>query len=286
MKPAPSSPDHLNTSPIYNSNIDRTVDNQSRKIPRSKKILAEKNPVNPGKPALDNTGEYKKPVVHSRQSTATQSIYEKCFSSDDEEGSAAKKAVPVDGRSHSPKSTRQNRIFLKDNSTLMGHTKPVDPCSAHVAKCETEEHKQDKDLIISVQSLAKRYELRLSSNSAIEQLRNSIWQTIDTGVERCQKESHVLLLFNHRMHIFLGEEIELVGDFTKLRSLEPHFYFYALKRYQQSDEMYTYEAKTTDLFTIGEYWWNPVHFVEDVQLPRPQSVLLSSLYVLHLFFRK
>ncbi|UJR17283.1 hypothetical protein I4U23_004177 [Adineta vaga] len=64
----------------------------------------------------------------------------------------------------------------------------------------------------------------------------------------------------------------------KLTPSEPHFYMYAIKQYQQSNEMYTYETKIPNIFSLDTEWWTLVYFVKYTQSPRSQSVLLSSLY--------
>jgi hypothetical protein len=254
--------------------------------------------------------------------TADNPIYIKHFQDDDEdeEGNNSKESVPIAHTHDVATPVRGKPKFLK-TAKVADYMKPddqptkhlssginksdndrrpsssIEPYSSpsptidrreygHHSKYTITNPRRCEDLIVSVQSLEVRYELHISSNSTIEQLKNIIWQKINIDVERCQKESYILLLFTHRMHIFLGEETELISEFMKLTPSKPHFYFYALNRYEQSNEMYTYETNMSDIFSINTGWWTPVHFIEHAQLPRPQSVLLSSLYALRLFFYK
>jgi hypothetical protein len=266
------------------------------------------------------------PWQTARSATTTNnSIYKKYFGGDDddgdEEGNASKESKPMTDRRSTLAQNAGQPKFLKKTLKTADNLKPDDQSiqdlpnktdksdtnqqssssiqtysssSAIIDKTEQKNHSTDtvmdpqrcRDLIVFVQSLQVRYELHIPVNSTIRQLKNTIWQKINVNVERCQEQSHTLLLFTHRMHIFLSEEAELVSEFMKLTPSEPHFYFYALRRPQQRDEMYTYETKTSNLFSINTDWWTPVHFMEDAQLPRPQSVLLSSLYALRLFFYK
>jgi hypothetical protein len=258
--------------------------------------------------------------------TTNNSIYKKYFEGDDddadEEGNASKESKPMTDRPSTLAQKTGKPTFLKKTLKTANDLKPDDqsakdlpnktnksdngqqssstiqtysPPPATIDKIEHDTHsikdtvidpQRRRDLLVFVQSLQVRYELHIPVDSTIKQLKNIIWQKINVNVERCQEQFYTLLLFTHRMHIFLSEEAELVNEFMKLTPSEPHFYFYALKRPQQSDEMYTYETKTSNLFSINTDWWNPVYFMGDAQLPRPQSVLLSSLYALRLFFYK
>jgi len=140
-------------------------------------------------------------------------------------------------------------------------------------------------LSIQIQSLNRLYDLTVSSDTTIEQLVNILWDEIDGSIEHCIRKSHVLLLFTHRMHIFMSDPDERVDQFLKLTPTKPHFYMYALNRPNQQTEMYTYETKPVHMFAADPNWWTPICFVGDTQSSRPQSVLLSSLYELRLFFK-
>ena len=250
----------------------------------------------------------------ARPTVATDnSVYERYFAmDDDEESNASNEAVqlthrrfvatPKMGRPTFLKKTVKNidvrktddqSIKQPDNEQPPSSTTPI-----FIVPLKTEnkrnqnnqsEHsgKQSEpcnDQTVFVQSLQMRYELRISLQSTIKELKGVIWQKMKSSVERCEETSHILLLFTHRMHIFESEEMELVSEFVKLAPSEPHFYFYALRRDEQSNEMYTYETKLANIFANDANWWTPVYFQEDAQLPRPQSILLSSLYALRLFF--
>lgn len=143
-----------------------------------------------------------------------------------------------------------------------------------------------KNLKVEILSLNQLYVLELPHGATIECLIDTLWGRIDVSTEQCRRETHILLLFTHRTHIFLGSENELVSDFVELAPSNPHFYFYKLKRNQQKDEMYTYDTKLSNIFSERTGWWTSACFGVDAQQPRSQSILLGSLYALRLFFRR
>ena len=264
------------------------------------------------------TDTLKTPI--SKTMKKNSEIYEKYFSDDDAEGQADKEAIIIPGTSNVIEPPKVKKTFVKPtpkNNTKLEQT----PHSVENLPCRNNTSDENKgptrstpvslngptndtlknsnhlqstiinaevseELTVFVQSMQVKYELHVPLNCTIEQLINIIWEKINVTIERCRKESHILLLFTHRMHIFISDPKELVSEFIKLAPPKSHLYFYALKRNIQSDEMYTYETKPSNMFAFNTDWWNPVHFAEDAQLPRPQSILLSSLYALRLFFNK
>ncbi|CAF1176865.1 unnamed protein product [Rotaria magnacalcarata] len=131
------------------------------------------------------------------------------------------------------------------------------------------------------------------AKAVISDFIEAIWQQVNFSKEKYSRTSHLLLLFNHRLHIFTEYvKHELVSEFLQVTlhlspQNGPHFYIYAIRR-EQEPEMYTYhvnDGKTTNIFDNSD-WWNPIHFDEYGQSARPQSILLSSLYALQLFFKQ
>lgn len=116
-----------------------------------------------------------------------------------------------------------------------------------------------------------------------------LWQNITPDIEQCHQNTHVLLLFTHRMQIFINEDTEnhRVKDFLQLTGSRLHFYFHALEgRVDQSSEMYTYDTNVSNMFATDRNWWSPVHFSDFHPHPRSESMLLSSLYALRLYFTR
>ncbi|CAF4430223.1 unnamed protein product [Rotaria socialis] len=146
-------------------------------------------------------------------------------------------------------------------------------------------HKITDDFLIHIQTLTKTYELKILQDTTVENLIDILWNTLNTEAENYRRESHILLLFNQRMHIFLSDPTEKINEFLKLMPQTPHLYLYAIYRHQR-DEMYTYDSEPKKTFAFNDVWWNPVYFVSCIQQHRPQSILLSSLFAIRLLFQK
>ncbi|CAF4846362.1 unnamed protein product, partial [Rotaria socialis] len=141
-------------------------------------------------------------------------------------------------------------------------------------------------LIVRIRSLCKIYCLNIPHNSTIKDLVNVIWDEIPFEEERYTMDSHVLLLFNHRLHIFIeSNPSELVKDFLQLSPDDSvtDFYAYGLP-IEHRDFMYNFDTGHNSLFKVSDSW-DPVYFTDYKQLERSQSTLLSSLYALALYFR-
>ncbi|CAF3427498.1 unnamed protein product [Rotaria socialis] len=141
-------------------------------------------------------------------------------------------------------------------------------------------------LIVRIRSLCKIYCLNIAHNSTIKNLVNVIWDEIPFEEERYTMDSHVLLLFNHRLHIFIeSNPSELVKDFLQLSPDDSvtDFYAYGLP-IEHRDFMYNFDTGHNSLFKVSDSW-DPVYFTDYKQLERSQSTLLSSLYALALYFR-
>ncbi|CAF2173974.1 unnamed protein product [Rotaria magnacalcarata] len=158
-------------------------------------------------------------------------------------------------------------------------------CNEEGSKRTTLDHTTTDDFLIHIQTLTKTYELKILQDTTVERLIDILWNTLNTEVENCRKESHILLLFNQRMHIFLSDPTEKINEFLKLMPQAPHLYLYAIYR-KQRDEMYTYDSEPKKTFAFNDVWWNPVYFVSCIQQHRPQSILLSSLFAIRLLFQK
>lgn len=149
-------------------------------------------------------------------------------------------------------------------------------------------------LIVGICSLCQSRSFRISIGTTIHNLIDIIWDQMNFYREGYTKDSHVLLLFNHRLHIFVSNDNNtLVKDFILLSPSPPpshlstnglvDFYVYGLPL-EHARHMYYFDDDCSSLFGNPKSWF-PVHFTNYEQLERPQSVLLSSLYTLRLYFR-
>ncbi|CAF2155827.1 unnamed protein product [Rotaria magnacalcarata] len=146
------------------------------------------------------------------------------------------------------------------------------------------------EVTINVETLTNVYIIRLSINASLKDLRQRIWNVLPH--EDCSEETHLLLLFTHRMHIFekTNTDDELIGTFLRLMPSTSqsdnektiHFYAYTLKHKLRS-AMYTYETDPKELFTDSE-WWETC--VCKPQVTVSQTMILSTMYVLYQYFRR
>lgn len=145
--------------------------------------------------------------------------------------------------------------------------------------------KHSRPLSVRIRTVCKNYSIEIPCSIKIRDLIRIIWDKIPFEEEHFTTDSHVLLLFNHRLHIFIESNPEqLVKDFLQLspENAQTDFYVYALP-IEYRDFMYNYDDGYNQLFKDSESW-NPVYFAHYKQIERPQSTLLSSLYALALYF--
>lgn len=215
--------------------------------------------------------------------------YESDFDSDESEDKSSKKNIIIPDTSNNPKldtNKEKRQLSVPSQHICPSQTTTTRPSGDVHRTSDNQDSKIKDQLSLNIKSLNRSYDITVPNNTAIKRLRDILRDEIDTNTEHCEKKSHVLILFTHRMHIFLSDLDEMVEQFLKLTSTKPPFYMYALKQGYQYNEMYTYETKVTQMFALNTTWWTPVCFMKDTQLPRPQSVLLSSLYVLRIFFNR
>ena len=149
-------------------------------------------------------------------------------------------------------------------------------------------------LIVGIRSLCQSQSLTMSIDTTMHNLIDIIWDQMNFDMEGYTKNSHVLLLFNHRLHIFVNSDINtLVKDFIFLSPSPPpshlstndlvDFYIYGFPL-EHARYIYYFDNDYSSLFGNPNSWF-PVHFTGYKQLERPQSIFLSSLYALRLYFR-
>ncbi|CAF2961070.1 unnamed protein product [Rotaria sp. Silwood2] len=153
----------------------------------------------------------------------------------------------------------------------------------------TQQQKNISLLNIDLQTLCQHYCLTIPCTTTIRSLIDIIWRDITFHDEHYTQESHILLLFNPRLHIFVqSNPKELVNDFLSIlkRSSTNHytdFYIYGLP-IEANGKMYDFES---DIYTVlrNADSWQPLYFNDCKQLPRPQSIFLSSLFALKQYFK-
>lgn len=150
---------------------------------------------------------------------------------------------------------------------------------------------------VNVQTLHAMYTVTIPYNATIKRLRYHLWNELESNkkAENCTRKSHILLLFNHRMHIFYSNtsETELVSTFLACQPTswvvlesnenhpDPDFFAYTIAR-RLCTHLYTQETKFEKILT-DSCWWEPHH--GKPQSKTAQSTLLSSLYILCKYFR-
>ena len=186
-------------------------------------------------------------------------------------------------REDSPKFCRTEEM----GKSLSPATMKVNVHSSHIEEINSKQSEQcSRVLTVKVQSLCDTYFLEVPHNTTIKGLINTIWDKIPFEKENYTMDANILLLFNHRLHIFVkSNPTELVRDFLQLppKNMEIDFYVYALPL-EYGDYMYEVDTDYNSLFK-DSYLWNPVYFTDYKGSERSQSILLSSLYALILYFR-
>ena len=150
---------------------------------------------------------------------------------------------------------------------------------------------KEKSLALRIRTLCQTYHVKIPNDTTMKDLINIAWCEIKFSKERYAKESHVLLLFNHRLHIFvesdpntLIRDFLLLSPFSHSSGSDPiDFYAYGLP-IQRAPCMYSFDDDFSSIFGNPESW-SPSYFIDYKQSERSQSVLLSSLYALRLYFR-
>ncbi|UJR32732.1 hypothetical protein I4U23_020191 [Adineta vaga] len=148
-----------------------------------------------------------------------------------------------------------------------------------------------KSLTVRICTLCRSYCIEIPQQTSMKEFINAIWHKIEFCQERYSRNTHTILLFNHRLHIFVeSDRNALVKDFLLLsppmhssQNNAVDFYVYGLPE-EYDNSMYQIDDDKTPVFG-NSYWWCPFHFNEYKQLERPQSVFLSSLFALRLYFR-
>ena len=144
---------------------------------------------------------------------------------------------------------------------------------------------------INVRSLCQSHSVKINNNTTMQELINIIWREARFDKERYTRDSHILLLFNHRLHIFIeADPNALVTDFLSLSPSSDiskkdsiDFYIYGLPR-DRISSMYNIDNSLASLFGNSDSWYT-VYFNTHKQSARSQSILLSSLYALQLYLR-
>ena len=169
---------------------------------------------------------------------------------------------------------------------------PIETCAEDNDSSPSSSNKT-KALIVCIRSLCRIYRVKVLTSTTMKNLIDIIWSEAQFDMERYRKNSHILLLFNHRLHIFVESDSNaLVKDFILLSPPPPSqqsindsidFYVYGLPR-ESISSMYNFDDDYAALFGNPKSWC-PAYFADYKQLERSQSILLSSLYALKLYFR-
>lgn len=172
-------------------------------------------------------------------------------------------------------------IFTRSTSDLTGHQNTTPSSVIGNSTLPT----------VHLRSLFQSHYITINNSTTVQDLIETVWREVKFDTQNCTRNSHVLLLFNQRLHIFVkSDPTTLITNFLSLspRSNPPKkdsidFYLYWLPR-DRATSMYKIDHGHASLFGNPESWY-PVHFINHKQLDRPQSILLSSLYALRLYFR-
>ncbi|CAF3877252.1 unnamed protein product, partial [Rotaria sp. Silwood1] len=196
------------------------------------------------------------------------------------------------------KSAQSVQFGFQNNSDLISEEKPI--VSSRLTSVNTihdDKHVSasssvdTKSLNIRICTLFRKLSVKIPIETTVKDLISIIWQKIQFNIEPYTKDSHILLLFNHRLHIFIeSDSTTLVQDFILLTppsspsSNDPtDFYIYGLSL-EQAASMYNFDNDYISLFCNSDSWC-PSYFIEYKQSKRSQSIFLSSLYALRMYFR-
>ncbi|CAF1078389.1 unnamed protein product [Didymodactylos carnosus] len=196
-----------------------------------------------------------------------------------------------------PNLTQSMHSDFENNSSLTALEEPVKSSQTTTIKARHETVDSStsldniKSLVVHIRTLFQRHCVKISKNTTMEDLINIIWCELQFDMERYAKDSHILLLFNHRLHIFVESDSNaLVKDFLSLSPLSrsptreaTDFYVYGLPL-QRASSMYKFDNDYISLFGNPDSWC-PSNLIGYKQSERSQSILLSSLYTLRLYFR-
>jgi hypothetical protein len=111
----------------------------------------------------------------------------------------------------------------QSDSYLTTNEQPTLPSRATLIEPKHETHESwtssnnTKPLVVRICTLFQRHSVKIVNNTSMKDLINIIWNETKFDRERYTKDSHVLLLFNHRLQIFVeNDPSALVKDFLSL----------------------------------------------------------------------
>ncbi|CAF1452580.1 unnamed protein product [Adineta ricciae] len=145
--------------------------------------------------------------------------------------------------------------------------------------------------VVRIRTLYETYSIPICDDVLMKDFINTIWNKIKFDKEKYFQKEHILLFFNHRLHIFADSDPNaLVKDFLALSppaNSDPSeaidFYVYGLPQ-GYAEFMYQVDDDIVSIFRNSDSWCS-FHYAEYKQLERAQSVFLSSLFALRLYFR-
>ncbi|CAF4026610.1 unnamed protein product [Rotaria sordida] len=191
-----------------------------------------------------------------------------------------------------PSITQSVQSDFQNNSDLISEEKPM--VSSQLTSVNTiheDNHVSassidTKSLNVRMRTLFRKLSVKIPIETTVKDLITIIWREIQFNIERYTKDSHVLLLFNHRLHIFIeSDSTTLVKDFILLTppsspssNDSTDFYIYGLSL-EQAVSMYNFDNDYISLLCNSDSWC-PSYFIE----PEHRELMAKQLAMEAQFF--